>query len=198
MLIDRYLPFFDVAEVRTVHVDAPAEVTWAAIHEADLRDRIMKLLFDIREMPERLMRRLRGKPPRSAPTGKVTFGSLAQEGPGWTLLGVDPGTEFVVGSVGRFWRGDYGGRPIEADAFRDFREPGWAKLAVAFRVEADPTGGSTLRYEARTATTDDAARRRFRIYWRVIEPGVRLVMARALAHIRDEAEARVTAEGAAV
>jgi hypothetical protein len=47
-----------------------------------------------------------------------------------------------------------------------------------------------LRYEARTATTDEAARRHFRRYWRVIRPGVALVMRRALGLIREEAEMR--------
>ena len=97
-------------------------------------------------------------------------------------LAEEPGTEFVLGSVGRFWRKDYGGRPVTADQFVPFNEPGYAKLALGLAVR--PVGaGTILRYEARTATTDESARRTFRRYWHLIAPGVGLVMRRALRRI---------------
>jgi hypothetical protein len=112
-------------------------------------------------------------------------------GPGWIRLAEAPGVELVLGSVGRFWRSDYGGRPVTAEEFRAFHEPGYARLAIAFSVRPLGAVGSLLRYEARTATTDEKARRAFRRYWRVIRPGVALVMRRAMERIRREAERRV-------
>jgi hypothetical protein len=50
-----------------------------------------------------------------------------------------------------------------------------------------------LRYEARTAATDDDARHRFGAYWRIIRPGVALVMTRALRRIKQAAERAVPA-----
>lgn len=195
MLIDRFLPEFDVTQVIEIEVDAPLPEVYAAILETDLRDPIINTLFALREIPLRISRRWRGEtaPP---PQGPVTFGDIARGTPGWTLLGEEPGSELVIGSVGRFWRRDYGGRPITRDDFTPFREPGYAKVALSLAVRPAVEYGTILRYEARTATTDESARRRFRRYWRIIHPGVALVMRRALTRIRTEAERRAAAHHA--
>jgi hypothetical protein len=198
MLIDRYLPTFDVTQISETRVEASPEETYRAIREADLRDPLVQALFSIRALPLRIARRLHRAPPPPPPPapGKVTFGSLTNAGTGWVLLAEQPGVEFVVGSVGRFWRRDYGGRPVTAEEFVPFREPGYAKLAVSLAVQPAATGGTMLRYEARTATTDAVARRTFRRYWRLIRPGVAVVMRRALRSIKLDAERRVAKPGA--
>jgi len=187
MVIDWFLPKYDVNYVCEASVDAPPEETYAAIRETNLKDPVIDFLFTLRELPLRIARRWRGEPPTPA-APKVTFADVT-EGPGWVSLADEPGVEFVVGSVGRFWRKDYGGRKVTPDEFVPFAEPGYAKLALSLAVR--PAGGGTiLRYEARTATTDEAARRAFCRYWRLIGPGVGLVMRRALHRIKAEAERR--------
>lgn len=192
MLIDHYLPRFDVTQVAERYVDAPAAKTFAAIRDTDLRDPLINLLFAIRELPQRLLRWWKGERAPAKPAEPITFRAMTEGktvgGPGWTTLAEQPGVEFVVGSVGRFWRGDYGGRPVTEAEFVPFHEPGYAKLAVGFTVRPSPAGGSILRYEARTATTDDTAQRAFRRYWRLIQPGVAIVMGRALQRIKAQAE----------
>lgn len=188
MLIDRYLPRYDVTYVCETSVDAPPDETYAAVRETDLRDPLVNVLFALRELPLKIARRLRGEPP-PAPSPAVTFGDIAQQGPGWVSLAEEPGVELVVGSVGRFWRRDYGGRPVAPEDFVPFNEPGYAKLAISVRVRSTETG-SSVRYEARTATTDAAARRKFRRYWWIISPGVALVMGRVLRRIKGAAERR--------
>jgi len=187
MLIDRYLPHYDVTEVEECEVDAPPPVTYDAIRRADLRDPLITALFALRELPNRLSRRLRGVPPKPA-LERFTFANMESPEMGFVPLGEQPGIEFVVGSIGRFWEKNYGWRRIEAKGFADFNEPGYAKLAVGFSVRPSGFGGSTLRYEARTATTDEDARKQFRRYWRLIRPGVAMVMRRALRRIKAEAE----------
>jgi hypothetical protein len=187
MLIDRFLPRCEVSLEFETAVDAPADEVYSAIREADLRDPIISALFALRELPQRLTRRLHGQPPPPAPP-KVTFGTMIQDGPGWTLLAEQPGQELVVGSVGRFWERDYGGRAVTAEEFAAFNEPGYAKVVLGFSVRPGPLGETILRYEARTLTTDDTARHKFRRYWRLIRPGVSLVMRAALRRIRLAAE----------
>jgi hypothetical protein len=186
MLIDRYLPKFDETHICEASVAAsPAEV-YAAIRTINLRDPLVDALFAVRELPLRIKRRLRGERPPAAPP-HVTFGSITTAGPGWVQLAEEPDVELVIGSVGRFWRKDYGGRPVLAEDFIPFRDPGYAKLAISLAVR--PAGdGSILRYEARTATTDEAARRTFRRYWRLIVLGVALVMRRVVDRIKTAAE----------
>jgi hypothetical protein len=192
MLIDQYLPRYDVTEVREVTVDATPEVTYHAIRETDLTDPMIDALFAIRELLTRLAGRLRGEVPPPAPA-TFTFNDLATPAMGFILLAEEPGVEFVVASVGRFWRRDYGWHPVAPDQFVGFTEPGYAKLAISFLVKPTGDARALLRYEARTVTTDEVARKRFRRYWRVIRPGVALVMRRALIRIRAEAERRQAA-----
>jgi hypothetical protein len=189
MLIDRYLPQYDVTEVQQLPVKASPDATYGAIRKADLHDPMIDALFAIRELPDRLARRFRGAPPRPTP-GAVTFETLATPEMGWVLLGEEPGVEFVVGAVGRFWQRDYGWRPVAPERFAAFDDAGYAKIAVSFRVEELGADGALLRYEARTATTDADARKRFRRYWRIVHPGVALVMRHALLRIGAEAERR--------
>jgi hypothetical protein len=188
MLIDTFLPRYDVTQVVETSVNASPERTFALIRDTDLRDPLVDALFFLRELPQRFLRWWRGQPAVSAPHGKVTFRTLTESGPGWTLLAEAPDEEFVVGSVGRFWRKDYGGRPVSAAEFKRFHEPGYAKLAVGFAVRPAPGGGAILRYEARTSTTDSAAERTFRRYWRLIHPGVAWIMSRVVRRIKLQAE----------
>src|ERR1051326_6794055 len=183
MLIDRYLPVFDVTQVCETEVDASPSETYDAIRRADLRSSLINALFTIREIPLRIARRWRGeRPPR--PSGPVTFGKMIEAGPGFTILAEEPDVELVVGSVGRFWQRDYGGRPVSREDFAHFAEPGYAKLAIGLSVRPSPSGGTIIRYEARTATTDEKAKRTFGRYWGLIHYGVRLVMESALRHIK--------------
>lgn len=188
MLIDRCLPTFDETYIYEASVSATPDATYAAMKEIDLRDPLTDLLFELRELPLNLARRWRGESPVERPP-RVTFGELPKQGPAWVVLKEEPGVELVLGAVGQFWKGDYGTRPLTAAEFIPFNEPGYAKLALSLAVR--PTSeGTILRYEARTRTTDESARRTFRRYWRIVGAGVGIVMRRAVRRIRHEAEQR--------
>lgn len=188
-LLEKLLPDFEARVVRETAVDAPPDVTYAAIADTNLLDPIVLFLFGVRELPARLLARFRGKPRPSTPRS-ITMQDFLAPGTGMVRLVENPGIEIVVGSVGRIWEPDYGHRAIAPGEFAVFREPGHAKLAMDFWVRPDGRGGSVLRYEARTTTTDENASRRFGRYWRVIRPGVWLVMGRAVSLVRREAERR--------
>jgi hypothetical protein len=192
--LDRALPSYDARLVCETTVDAPPAVAYAAVREADLLDPVVRALFGIREAPARWLARRRGEPVIVSPRS-VTVADLLRPGTGMVVVREEEGSDLVIGSVGRFWRRDYGHREVSGEGFTTFDEPGYAKLAMGFEVRPLPGGRALVHYEARTATTDAEARRRFRRYWRVIRPGVRLVMRRALARIRREAERRAAAPG---
>lgn len=186
MLIDHYLRSFDVTQVCETNVRALPSEVYEAMLGTDLRDPVVNALFAVRELPLRIARRLHREGPLPPPPA-VTFGDIAT-GPIWVRLAEEPGVELVVGSIGRFWRKDYGWRPFTADQFVAFQEPGFAKVVLSLTVLPSASDLTILRYEARTATTDAAARRTFRRYWRLIRPGVALVMRRALHRIKAQAE----------
>jgi hypothetical protein len=192
MLIDRFLPAFDVTEVHQVEVDAPPEIVYDAIRQADLHDPVIDVLFTLRELPTRLAERMRGIPTPRTPE-IFTFEGLAKRDMPWMLLAEDRGSQLVIGSVGKFWRVDYGWRPMPAEDFASFNEPGYAKLAISLSLW--PTYGATqLHYEARIATTDVTARAHFRRYWRLIRLGDGIVRHRALGRIKAEAERRAASQ----
>jgi hypothetical protein len=95
---------------------------------------------------------------------------------GFVLLAEDPGRELVFGGIGHMFRASGGSRPVfrDADGFRAFGEPGYAKVAMNFSAEAR-AGGAELRTETRVLATDAASRRRFGRYWRLIRPGSALI-----------------------
>ena len=177
-MLDDFLPGYDVNEVHSTRVSAAPETVMAAA--LDVTPREVPLLVGLMAL-------------RSAPTlltGRRPFvhGSILDgfRRGGFVVLAKTP-DELVVGAVGRFWRPTGGVRQIEPGAFRDFREPGWAKGAFSFRVE--PTHGRTLlTTETRVLATDDRARRSFKRYWLLIRPGSGAIRLAWLRAIRRRAE----------
>jgi hypothetical protein len=70
----------------------------------------------------------------------------------------------AFGAVGKFWQASIEWRDVPLAEFRDFREPGWGKIACNFTVRAYGTGRTLLTCECRTATTGAGARRQFARY----------------------------------
>jgi hypothetical protein len=182
-LLDRFMPEYDVAERHHVRVAAPPEITLSAAAEADLqRSAIVRGIFKTREM-------VLGATPGQATRPR---GLLAEtQSLGWRVLAERPGREIVVGAVTRPWMADVAFRGLEPDAFRAFEEPGYVKIAWTLR--ADPAGsGSIFRTETRVATTDSAARARFRWYWARFSPGIVLIRRILLADLKAAAERRTS------
>ena len=99
---------------------------------------------------------------------------------------VDEEDEIVVGYAGRPWKlsGGVQAGVSSAEEWQRFSAPGYVKAVLGFRAE--PTdGGALLTTETRVVATDEAARRVFRRYWRVIRLGsvaIRRSWLRAAAH----------------
>lgn len=192
-LIDRFIPDPDFEEARDLGVAAVPEEVLAVIKGTDLKDPVINTLFMVRDLPNRLGRRLGGG---GARLDDVSFTNIPDVGPGWIKLGEKEGEELVLGAIGRFWRRDYGARDVAPEDFAAFDEPGYLKLAVSSRAEGLGYDQSILHYVARIEATDHEARRQFVRYWKVIGPGNDLVVRRALQRIKAEAEWRECLTGA--
>ena len=193
MLIERFIPDPDFVEIRELEIDAVPEEVMAVIRGTDLRDPVISTLFAVRDLPNRVARRLGGG---RDDRREVSFTNIPDVGPGWVKLAEEEGRELVLGAVGRFWHRDYGARDVAAEDFAGFDEPGYLKLAVGSRVEPLGYDHSRLHYEARVEATSAGAARRFRRYWRVIQPGNEVIVRRALQRIKAEAEWRECLTGA--
>lgn len=109
---------------------------------------------------------------------------------GWGILAERPGREVVVGAVTQPWVADVVFRPIPPGRFAAFEELDLVK--IAWTIEAEPLGPAlTLaRTRTRAVATDEAARRKFRSYWRKFGIGIVLIRWLVLPAIRREAERR--------
>jgi hypothetical protein len=183
MPLDEFLPDFDVNEVHSAHVAAPPEAVLAAVRAVTSREvPLLVLLMAVRGLPARIRRGRSARVRRAldAPLlGQFTRGGFVEL--------ADRPNELVFGVVGRFWTADGGVRRLDAADFAAFDEPGFAKAVVNFHARA-VTGGSRLTTETRIKGTDEAARRSFRRYWRLVMPGSAAIRRAWLRGIRKRAE----------
>ena len=186
-LIDTVMPEPEVDECHTVHVAAPAETTFAAAKALDLQaSPVNAAVIALRTLPARL----RGEEVRA----EASKGLLAEtEALGWGHLAEEPGREIVMGAVCQPWEGEVVFRPLPADEFAAFAEPGYAKIVWTLEVEPDGDAACTFRTRTRVATTDADARRRFRRYWSIFSPGILLIRLEALRLLRASAQHRAAA-----
>ena len=67
MLLDHYLPQYDVTETYAIIVDADPDLTWHAVRRSDLsRSAVVHVLLELRSLPNRLHGVLKGRPSETA------------------------------------------------------------------------------------------------------------------------------------
>jgi len=181
-LLDRFMTRYEVRERHEIEVPAPAEVTYAAALALDLRrSGLVRAIFRAREL-------LMGSSP-ARPAARQDFIAeiLAL---GWRVLAEEPGRELVLGAATQPWKADVEFRGLSPEEFAAFDEPGYAK--IVWTLAAEPLGPdrSVFRTETRVVTTDTRSRRRFRRYWSLLSPGIRLIRYESLRLVRREAVRR--------
>ena len=195
-LAEEYLPTFDVSDELAVVVDASVAKVWTALLDADLievgrRRPLVGVLGALRALPELASHVLHGERP-AAPPERLTLKATAElpfDRGGWVMLGEREGEEIALGLVGKFWRPVIQYAQVDAPAFRDFSEPGYAKTIYGLGVRPVDEGATLLWAVMRTATTDDTARRWFRRYWTFgVGPGAHVLVNGLLDVVRDAAE----------
>src|SRR5919201_1177398 len=189
-LMDRYLPTYDIRIGQHTLVRATPADIYAAMQRLDALisdDPLVRALSAVRLVPLRLARLLRRRS-RGARWPATAPAAAAAAAPPFVPLAQKPGAEIVLGLIGQFWTKGFGYQRVAPRAFAAFNRPGFAKVALNLAAYAQRDGRSLLTSETRVATTDVAAGRRFRRYWRVIGPGAGLLMRRLLALIKADAE----------
>lgn len=182
VLLDHFLPVYDVVERHRIDVAAPPAVTLAAASELDLMGTgVTRTIVRAREIL------LRAKPDaRERP-----HGLLAEvQAMGWGVLATVPDREIVVGAVTKPWEASPVFRPIPPDSFGAFEEPDYVKIIWTLRADPAGDGRSVFRTETRAVATDAGARAKFRRYWAFLSPGIILIRWSALGPLKAEAERR--------
>src|SRR5262249_1584830 len=196
MLVDDFLPEFDVRTHHAIRVAAPPDRVYACLWETDFDHwGLTRALYALRTLPAFV----------SAPgeTRRRFLNEVQQQhftlpdllAGGFALLDEQPGSELVLGTVGRFWRARGELQATEPQRFVEPAPPGTAKAALNFLGRRHPNGGTELRTETRVLCADAVTRRRFRAYWMLIRPFSGLIRREMLVAVRAQAEATAMSAG---
>ena len=185
-LLDRFMPAYDIVDRHHIRVRAPSDVTFQTAQEIDLfHPPIARAIFRLREL-------LLGAAPDDGSRPEGLLGAM--QSIGWRILADVPGREVVVGAATKPWEPNPVFRGIAPEAFADFREPGYVKIAWTLRADPDDAGGSIFRTETRAVATDIDAATTFRRYWALLSPGIILIRYAMLTPLKKEAERRAGAD----
>jgi hypothetical protein len=172
MLIDEFLPRYDVNAHYQVDVHAPVSEVYSVARYLDMRNsKIVCRLYRLRGLPQ---------------DGLTLDGMLKW---GFVLLADKPSEEVAFGLIGRFWTPSPQFQRITPDAFITFDQPGFAKAVVniAFTVQGD--GSVRVTTETRVHCLDHSSRRCFRLYWLLISPFSGIIRKEWLRLIKQRVEA---------
>ncbi len=171
MLIDQFLPTYEISARYQIDIHAPIERVYLAARYLDMSDSwIVRWLY-----------RLRGLPKYS-----LTLDGMLKWG--FVLLADQPSQEIVFGLIGRFWTHSAQIQSVTVDTFVEFHQQGYAKAVgnIAFI----PQGAGIVRVttETRVYCPDDTSRGDFRLYWLLIGPFSGIIRKEWLRLIKQHAE----------
>jgi hypothetical protein len=175
-LLDEFIPQYDVVDRHEARIDAPLHATFAAAREMDFDSSpIVRGIFKGREL-------IFGTRSEGPPKPKGVLATTLSMG--WAVLAEMPDREIVVGAVTKPWEAKPVFHPLLPEDFAAFNEPDYVKIVWTLRVDPTDDGGSVFRTETRAVATDEAARKKFRLYWSFLSPGIILIRSAMLASLR--------------
>jgi hypothetical protein len=179
--LDRVSPSYQFREFHSTTLRATAERAYRAIKEVTASEILLfRTLTWLRRFgrpgPESVLNAPERLPLLEVAT-RTEFLTLA-DGP----------REIVVGTV--VAAPPHAPRPTTPAEFLALGDrPGYALATMNFAVTPHPDGGCDVSTETRVYATDDASRRRFAAYWRLISLGSALIRLMWLRAIKRRAEA---------
>lgn len=182
MLLDHFLPVHHFGERHQALAMAPPQRLYQAARDLDMgRSPLVGGLLLLRELPVRLaMRDFQGQGLGRSFEQMRAFGFIP--------LDDQPPRELVLGLVGRFWNLSPQIIRLPPGEFRDFSQPGYAKVAANLLVEPLGPGLTRLSTETRVQCLGLEARAKFRAYWTLIRPFSGLIRREWLRLARQAAE----------
>jgi len=169
--VDEFFSTYDVESQHSIEVAAPMHVVYEAARTLDLSGSwIVRSLFRLRGLPASAL--------TAEGLARIRFKPLLER----------PPHGFILGIVGRFWSPSGRLLDFEPADFATLDAPGYAKAIWSFDVSPTSDSESRLRTVTRVLCPDEATRRRFLLYWRVIGPFSGVIRREALRAARRTAE----------
>src|SRR5512140_2633499 len=165
--LDDFLPEYQFREHHEGLVRAPMPAVLAAVREVSLADMPVAVLL------MRIRAAAFGRFPASPPDTRPLLDTMCQPGTGFLPLDVNDPTHLVYGMVGFVHKPK---PPVRTpEQFAAFTSPGGLRVAFDLRVVPEADGLIRVSTETRCLANDDAARRVFARYWRIIYPGSAII-----------------------
>jgi hypothetical protein len=180
--LDDVLPNSHYVTRQSRWIAAPPETVWDALHEVKLSGLpVTVALSAVRALPVVLSGKgfghLRDRPFLEALPVSVLSSSAPES--------------VVFGGVLQPWRlrGGEESPDLDAEELNRWIRPGWVKVAMDFRLTS-ARRGTELSSETRVLATDPTTRRRFALYWKLVQPGSTAIRWEVLTAVQLRAEAR--------
>ena len=184
--LDRFIPHPDVRERFEISIRAPAGLVMDVASNFDMQSPpLVRAIFRLRE---NVMRSGPHAPRR--PQGLLD----EMQALGWGRLTEERGRLVVFGARCQPWLANVTFTALNADDFEAYAESGQVKIAWTLETEELAPALTRLGQETRAAATDEAARTRFRRYWRWARFGIVSIRLLLLPAIRRAAERRWAVE----
>ena len=176
-LIQKYLPNPRHTEVYRIFVQSDPETAWNVVRHLDMgRVPLVRLLFDIRTLPDRLKGQLKEEDRR------IGVDQITDKGKGFFIAEEIPCREVVVASAGKFWQMNIPFADVNPIQFKNFNVPDHGKLAWSISVEPY-CEGCTIAIELRITATDEKSWKKLSHYYSVIGIGSRLIRNSVMHHL---------------
>lgn len=171
MLIDQFLPSYEVSARYEAVIHAPPDRVFQAVRSLDASGSpIVRWLFRLRGLPSSML----------SLDGMLKFGFI--------LLGETSPQELVLGLVGRFWSHSAGIQSISPENFIEFNQDGFAEAVANISLSKQADGMTRVATETRVLCLGEASRRWFRLYWLLIGPFSGIIRKEWLRIIKQQAE----------
>ena len=139
MLVDEFLPVYDVSDAVAGVIEADVATTWDALMNVDLievgrRRPLVAALGALRSLPDAIAHLVQGHAP-PAPPRHLRFCDIPTLPPdqgGWVLLGARPREEMALGLVGKFWRPVIVFAKVAPEAFRTLTNPDMPRRSTRY------------------------------------------------------------------
>lgn len=179
-LLDQCMPTYEAAVQDDAHVAAPAEIAFRVASRLDIQElALVRAIFKARAV-------LLGGDTEKVRLPRPLLAWM--KALGWVALAEIPGRAVVLGNVTQPWEAIAAPRVMQPPEFAAFAEPGYVKIVTTWAAEPIGPNESRLTLRTRVATTDSAARRRFRRYWAVFSLGSLLIRYVALGVVKRQIE----------
>lgn len=172
MLIDEFLPDYQIRKKHQVTVQSSPEETFERVRLLDISQaRFSMMLFRFRGL---------------SASEKFTLKDFLKMR--FVLLGEKENEELLLGLAGQFWTPTGKLHRLDPDDFRKFDEPGNAKAVWNFSLKDRGKNNVVLETETRIQCLDETSWKRFRLYWLAIGSFSGLIRREILWTLKRQAE----------